>query len=153
KVSDLKPTAQILATAGQDSGDGGYIELSAKDQVIFDGHMDAAGYHGATGTILIDPTDIIINNTSGTTTDAAGNNEDVGSGTCASGASGTCNLKASDVQAFANNLYLIATHDITISRNFAMSNANSYVKLWADNNITVSNNITTSGTGYIELWA
>ena len=48
----------IFARGGDASGDGGFIEVSGKQGLAFVGHADTTAANGATGTVLIDPTDI-----------------------------------------------------------------------------------------------
>ncbi|MGD9580142.1 MAG: leukotoxin LktA family filamentous adhesin [Vampirovibrionia bacterium] len=49
-------------SAGSESGDGGFIELSAKNTVFSYGQFKASSNHGKSGTIFIDPDEVIINN-------------------------------------------------------------------------------------------
>ena len=50
----------ISARGGAQSGDGGFLEISSKDQVGFLGSADASAPNGAAGTLLLDPKDIIV---------------------------------------------------------------------------------------------
>jgi len=57
----LGPGASLQAKGGQESGDGGFIELSAANfQTLAD--IDISAQQGEPGTFLLDPTDIIIVN-------------------------------------------------------------------------------------------
>jgi filamentous hemagglutinin family protein len=44
------------------AGDGGFVEVSGKQDLIFDGTVDVSATNGNLGTLLLDPTDIIISN-------------------------------------------------------------------------------------------
>ncbi|CAN1212732.1 hypothetical protein TUMEXPCC7403_21175 [Tumidithrix helvetica PCC 7403] len=50
-------------------GDGGFVEISGKQNLIFDGRVDLRAANGKLGTLLLDPTNVIISNgsTLGTT--------------------------------------------------------------------------------------
>jgi filamentous hemagglutinin family protein len=47
---------------GASSGDGGFIEVSGKNHLDFQGTVSAAAENGDVGTLLLDPTDITISN-------------------------------------------------------------------------------------------
>ena len=57
----------ISATGGSESGDGGFVEVSGKEKLGFNGTINVTAENGADGSILLDPRDIIITDT--TTTD------------------------------------------------------------------------------------
>ncbi|MBN8521453.1 MAG: filamentous hemagglutinin N-terminal domain-containing protein [Alphaproteobacteria bacterium] len=57
----------IDVRGGDQSGDGGFIEVSGKEFLDFTGSISADAQNGEMGTLLLDPTDITISN-------AAGNN-------------------------------------------------------------------------------
>ncbi|MEO0770371.1 MAG: CHAT domain-containing protein, partial [Cyanobacteria bacterium J06649_4] len=48
------------ANAGAQGGDGGFIEISGKEQLIFQGDVSLEAPYGSSGTLLLDPLDIII---------------------------------------------------------------------------------------------
>ncbi len=50
----------ISARGGADGGDGGFIEISSKDALVFGGHGDAGAAKGTAGTLLLDPKNITI---------------------------------------------------------------------------------------------
>lgn len=54
--------ASIDVSAGKDSGDGGFIELSAENTVYAYGQFKASAKNGKAGTIYIDPDEVITNN-------------------------------------------------------------------------------------------
>ncbi|MEC4895402.1 MAG: filamentous hemagglutinin N-terminal domain-containing protein, partial [Oscillatoria sp. PMC 1050.18] len=53
----------ITARGGVISGDGGFVEISGKEDLIFDGSVDLSATNGDLGTLLLDPTDILIDDT------------------------------------------------------------------------------------------
>ena len=50
----------ISARGGTEVGDGGFIEVSGKELLIFTGHADAGAFNGQPGTLLLDPKNITI---------------------------------------------------------------------------------------------
>ncbi|MEE3717899.1 hypothetical protein V2H45_14250 [Tumidithrix elongata RA019] len=50
----------VSTKGGSQSGDGGFVEVSGKQQLIFAGQVDTGATHGKLGTLLLDPTDIYI---------------------------------------------------------------------------------------------
>jgi len=51
----------IKARGGSQLGDGGFVEVSGKQDLNFVGNVDVSATNGAIGSVLLDPTDIIIN--------------------------------------------------------------------------------------------
>ncbi len=50
---------EATATGGAVGGDGGFIEISAKGNLGYYGSVDASADHGAAGSILFDPIDVV----------------------------------------------------------------------------------------------
>ena len=50
----------ISATGGSNSGDGGFVEVSGKDSLIFEGDVNLTAINGVDGTLLLDPRNIRI---------------------------------------------------------------------------------------------
>ena len=57
----MAPTAQIAVRGGDNSGDGGFVEFSGQKYVEVNGIIDRSAPRGKAGLLLIDPTDITIN--------------------------------------------------------------------------------------------
>jgi len=55
----------IFVRGGDVSGNGGFVEVSGKEHLIFRGNVDTTAVNGFTGTLLLDPTNILIANGSG----------------------------------------------------------------------------------------
>ncbi|MEO0929323.1 MAG: filamentous hemagglutinin N-terminal domain-containing protein [Pseudomonadota bacterium] len=51
---------RISARGGDASGDGGFVEVSSAQELRYTGRTDTTAAFGETGTLLLDPTDIII---------------------------------------------------------------------------------------------
>ena len=60
---DTRYYGRISARGGAQSGDGGLVEVSGKEVLNFDGKADVGAVNGRSGTILLDPRDIIIADT------------------------------------------------------------------------------------------
>lgn len=54
----------INAQGGDQSGDGGFVEVSGKKNLDFSGTVSTDARNGEAGTLLLDPTDIVISNAS-----------------------------------------------------------------------------------------
>jgi filamentous hemagglutinin family protein len=52
---------EISARGGDRTGNGGFAEVSGRQSLIFDGAADLTAANGRLGTLLLDPTDILIN--------------------------------------------------------------------------------------------
>ena len=59
----------LSARGGETSGNGGFAEISSKLSLIFDGVVDLDSFHGTQGELLFDPSNIIIREGSGPTSD------------------------------------------------------------------------------------
>jgi len=57
----MAPTAQIAVRGGNNSGNGGFVEFSGQKYVEVNGIIDRSAPNGKAGLLLIDPTDITIN--------------------------------------------------------------------------------------------
>lgn len=55
----------LSARGGAHGGDGGFAEVSGKANLAFTGHADLGAAHGASGSLLLDPLDILVSLTSG----------------------------------------------------------------------------------------
>ncbi len=103
---------ELSAKGGALSGDGGFLEISSKDQVGFAGMADASAANGETGQLLLDPKNITISIFGGT--------------------GGVANP---NLLTFANQ----STLSLTITPNFLTTtlNTGTAVTLQANNDITV----------------
>ncbi|NJS09463.1 MAG: filamentous hemagglutinin N-terminal domain-containing protein [Microcoleus sp. CSU_2_2] len=142
----------ISARGGSNSGNGGFVEVSGKQNLDFQGLVDLRSPFGNLGTLLLDPTNITINT-----------DPDIG-GTISGGifnatapTSTISNTTLQDNLALGNITISTASSfpsvgDITVSAPIAWNSGNS-LTLKADNDITVNSAITNSGSGAIDLQA
>jgi filamentous hemagglutinin family protein len=53
---------KIRAKGGKTFGNGGFVEVSGAEHLIYNGHVDTSAANGVYGTLLLDPTNITISN-------------------------------------------------------------------------------------------
>ncbi len=101
----------ISARGGNQGGNGGFAEVSGKQNLLYRGMADLTAPLGATGTLLLDPDDIIIQASGSNDIELSDNQILAGEG------SGTFTLSASAVVSSwtTANTSLAATNDITIN--------------------------------------
>ncbi len=98
---------KATARGGEELGDGGFIEISSREDLYHDGEVDTMAPHGKVGEVLYDPKFVIVNNMG--TDPATGN-------TFGSDPSGTVTMSASSLASAVNssNVTIQANTDITI---------------------------------------
>ena len=94
------------------SGNGGFVEISGKDSLFFDGKVDVTSSFGKNGTILFDPANITIVAGIG-----ANDAQLAPAGQILAGQGGTANFQigAQTLQSLNGNVLLQATNNITIN--------------------------------------
>ncbi|MFQ5716154.1 MAG: filamentous hemagglutinin N-terminal domain-containing protein, partial [Nitrospinales bacterium] len=150
----------ISAQGGNSRGDGGFVEVSGKAKLDFDGRVNLRAPNGIDGTLLLDPQDIRLldpgsdENTLGFTagvddTEAFGDDSgdtskfDVLAGGSFAGVTGTIILQATqDIEV-----------DETFNLNTATGNSNVNLVLQAGRDIQIKKSITADGTGTIHIEA
>ncbi|EDX78529.1 haemagglutination activity domain protein [Coleofasciculus chthonoplastes PCC 7420] len=128
----------VSATGGETFGDGGLVEISARDSLIFRGLIDVGATSGNLGTILFDPKNITISD--GGTDDfnlnnAFGENSDK-----------SVTFDADQFNALMGNVVLQANNDITINQSINASNIGT-LTLQAGRSITINNVVITLDGG------
>ncbi|MFH1080015.1 MAG: filamentous hemagglutinin N-terminal domain-containing protein [Pseudomonadota bacterium] len=160
----------ISARGGEVSGDGGFVETSGK-YLDYRGFADLRGPRGVTGTLLLDPTDIVIGSTTTDLTLSGGSpnftfdsgegspsqllasdlNTQLGLGnvtvntTPGTGGGGNITVSSPIVWTTASSLTLNADYNILIAAPISLG-ASGIIDLAAGNDLTVSNSIT-GGSG------
>ncbi|MGA1264430.1 MAG: CHAT domain-containing protein [Prochlorothrix sp.] len=133
----------IEAEGGENGGDGGFVEVSGYNHLIFQGQVSTAAPQGRTGTLLLDPTDILVQATPSNTPltgvdDFA--DPDQGSPTI---------IDVSLINGSSTNVILRATNNITFDANpfDAVNITTTGVGLTAEayNNIFINQDMTTNG--------
>ncbi len=138
----------VSAKGGNLSGDGGFIEVSSKSLLNYQGRADLTSSNGKTGALLLDPSNITIN-ASGTTN----MNESEGGADTYSPAGDNSILKVLGLETALSTANVIVTTtgagtqegDITISDNISWSNATT-LTLEAERSIVVSRGVTIQNT-------
>ncbi|TAF68678.1 MAG: filamentous hemagglutinin N-terminal domain-containing protein [Oscillatoriales cyanobacterium] len=138
----------ITARGGLVSGNGGFVEVSGKQSLDFQGLVDLRSPLGIAGTLLLDPTDITIS----TGANAGGTLSGVFTPSAANSTIKNTTLQTQlglgSVTISTASPFLSAG-DITVSAPVSWTTKNS-LTLNANNNITINNDITTQG-GNINL--
>ncbi|EYC52917.1 hypothetical protein AZ34_12830, partial [Hylemonella gracilis str. Niagara R] len=140
----------VSARGGQNGGDGGFAEVSGKNQLAYSGTADLSASQGQTGTLLLDPEDINIVAGTGADDAALGDQQAL----FADGASGDFVIGADTINSQTANVILQATQDITQAAGADINIAASGVgiTLQAGRHIDLQAGVTTNG-GHIHLEA
>jgi hypothetical protein len=113
------------ARGGGNGGNGGFIEVSGKQDLAFDGNVDVSASAGLDGTILFDPANITIVAGTGTNDGelAAGTPTGAPAGQISFGDGGTGDFQigATTLGAIAGEVVLQATNNITIADNVTLN--------------------------------
>ncbi|HSI43649.1 MAG TPA: hypothetical protein VK949_04855 [Methylotenera sp.] len=118
--NDTRFYGTASAKGGAASGNGGFVEVSGKETLTFKGKVDTRASNGKAGTLLLDPTNIVIQNGLGDGDDAdVLTNSFAGGatpGTVSSGDATPTTLFESELEGIAatTNIELSATDNITI---------------------------------------
>jgi filamentous hemagglutinin family protein len=131
----------VKGRGGKYFGDGGFVEVSGKEELFFDGSVDTTAANGKTGTLLLDPDTITISSGSGSTT--------------ASGAATFTTIFESTLEAVGatTNIILQADNEIIVGNladnllSLQQGNGNTVTFRTLKNSISkdTSSNITTAG--------
>ncbi|MEM7268373.1 MAG: filamentous hemagglutinin N-terminal domain-containing protein, partial [Pseudomonadota bacterium] len=134
----------IRATGGALGGDGGFAEVSGKQQLAFDGFVDLSAQNGLPGELLLDPTNIeIVAAAPGADDNELDGDESI---LFDDPAAGDLTISAAAVEAALdlNIVTLQATNDITV--NAAVSSVSAYsLYMDAGNNIELNADLTIAG--------
>ncbi|WP_286390157.1 CHAT domain-containing protein [Pseudanabaena mucicola] len=155
----------IFSNGGSVSGDGGFVEVSGKEYLIYRGNVDTSAANGKSGTLLLDPTNITVINGPGSFTsltdvdnvldpDNPPNTIDV---SLINSASANVSLQATNnikfdapVNMINPNIGLTANAGNKIDINAPIETQNGAIIFTAGNNINFNNaSITTNGGALI----
>jgi filamentous hemagglutinin family protein len=131
----------ISARGGANSGDGGFVEVSGKRALDFQGFVNTLAPHGTTGTLLLDP-DFITISTSGTAPlpPVTG-----GVGYLFGDAPLSVDIHPNTINASATNVILQANDTIDVSAPISLTNNNVSLTMRAGGFLNVNGSITTKG--------
>lgn len=139
----------ISAQGGATGGNGGFVEVSGKQNLAFIGKVDVSAQKGIGGSVLLDPENIVL--VSGPQPSVADNANGTPDVAFADNAGGTTTIDVNAVKGFSE-LYLQANNNITVSNALTM-NQDGNIRFEANNDINVNAALTTSGKGTINLKA
>jgi filamentous hemagglutinin family protein len=157
----------ISARGGAQGGDGGFVEVSGKGNLGFDGRVNVGASAGSSGTLLLDPQNISIQNfgvvpgpdDGDLNADTPTVSDPAGAVYFADGIASNFSLSDSALEAQTGNVVLQATQDITVAGglsggglDFVNQTAGERVVFQAGRDIAVFSPITTAG-GNIHLEA
>jgi filamentous hemagglutinin family protein len=127
---DTAFSGAILARGGVTSGNGGFVEVSGKQTLTFNGKVDVGASYGAQGTLLLDPTNVTIGSGSGYVVSVAALQNALASGNVVI----TTGTTGSDAG------------DITIKESFGW-NTSATLALFASRNIVINDGVTITASG------
>ena len=130
----------ISARGGPQAGNGGFIEVSGKENLGFYGDVDTLAPNGKMGTLLLDPTDIVISNADGTDGASAGDILFADSP-----AAEPWNVTPAQLDAVAGNIILQADVDITVTDSVSLTTNGVGIIAQAGDDVIVNASITTQG--------
>jgi filamentous hemagglutinin family protein len=134
------------ARGGSQSGNGGVVEVSGKQELGFDGRVDTSAPKGRFGSLLLDPGNINIGNfgnSDSITTTVNFGDPPVG---------GNLSINASAINDATSNVTLQATNDINFTAPVSITSSGIGLTAQAGNNINVNASITTNA-GNVSLIA
>lgn len=126
------------ARGGEESGNGGFIEISGKDSLSFDGQVDTYANNGLLGTLLLDPKFIVVMTAGGAAYSNGVNN------LFANDAAGTDIITPASINAANANIILQANTDVTFTDALAMTNNTRTLTVQAGRSILINNTISTT---------
>ncbi|MEA5467841.1 filamentous hemagglutinin N-terminal domain-containing protein [Spirulina sp. 06S082] len=145
-------SGEINARGGNNSGNGGFVEVSGKEYLIFSGFVDVSAIDGQKGTILLDPRNITISNAPDSpSVIPALSDQQILAGEIPNG---NININKNTLEILSGNIVLEATENIIIENgvnlNFLFSDSVTF-RADADRNesgdfiMGINNNIFTHG--------
>jgi filamentous hemagglutinin family protein len=126
----------ISARGAGEGGDGGLVEVSGKETLLFGGRADLTAPGGARGTLLLDPRDITVGSTGAAAlgdVDEFGDTPDT-----------DVLISAATIDAAGANVILQANRDITVNAPINMTGAGLSLTLQAGRAITLNSDIATN---------
>ena len=123
----------ISARGGENSGNGGFVEVSGKNNLEFAGSVDTTATTGEKGTLLLDPKNILIR---------AGGTDPVAGQLFTLIPDGTATISGANLSAAIdlNDVTLQANNDITINDNVTATTPGNGLTLQAGRSIAVNAN-------------
>ena len=170
-----KYLGNISARGGSGGGNGGYVEVSGKQSLDYEGNVDTRAPAGTIGTLLLDPTDITIDNAganSGSLVNTAGHFTDPNTPSNIKPSTLVTQLKTTDVivdttsgaagggtitvkspidwsgNANVHSLTLEASSDITINAGAPITSNGGSLNLYSNGNVTLNSAVSLAGGSF-----
>jgi large exoprotein involved in heme utilization and adhesion len=121
----------VLARGGSESGNGGFVEVSSPERLVFRGRVNTTASNGEIGTLLIDPTNIAI---------VAGGLDNLNNLPVA----GDVLIDPTIINNSATNISLQATNNITFGGPINIAGEMIGITAEAGNTIQINNNVITN---------
>lgn len=131
----------ITARGGSQGGNGGWVEVSGKGTLVYQGTVDTTAPKGAIGTLLLDPTDIDVVGAGPANTSLLTDVDDFADANIGGGTK----LDVTSINNAAANVLLEATNNITFSTPVSIATAGVGLTARAGNDIVVNTSIKTKG--------
>ncbi|MDX2230573.1 MAG: filamentous hemagglutinin N-terminal domain-containing protein [Leptolyngbyaceae cyanobacterium bins.349] len=136
---------RVSARGGNTSGNGGFVEVSGKQFLDYQGNVNTLAPNGLPGTLLLDPTNITVVPGFNNPPDLVANDQFADPGV-------NNTIANSTINAATTNVTLQATNDITFNAPISIAAATVGLTAQSGNSITVNSPIQTNG-GAIRLSA
>ena len=122
------------------AGDGGDVEVSGKQTLIYDGFTDLTSVQGATGHLLLDPDDITIS--------TAADSNTTGNPSFLSGG-GAANIQVATLEAAlaSANVTVTTAHSITVANDINETSTTNSLTLNAGTNVDINSGVTVTVGG------
>ena len=133
----------INSSGGATGGDGGFAEVSGKNFLDFQGTANLSSRFGSLGTLLLDPTNVTIEDGGSAAATAVDAFADAGD---------DVSIDADTLDAVGGNVTIQATADITVDEAIALTTSGASLTLTAKDDIILNQNISTTN-GAINLTA
>ncbi len=150
----------IYARGGSLAGNGGWVEVSGKENLGFNGFVDTTAAYGNIGSLLLDPTNIEVITGGSATLAQVDQFADADLTTCANMGGAACSkIDPGTINAAGSNVTLQANNNILFTNAVSITTAGIGLTATATNSITVNAGITTANrattgtTGAIALTA
>jgi filamentous hemagglutinin family protein len=134
----------ISARGGAQSGDGGFVEVSGRENLSVRGGVDVSAERGSAGTILFDPKNITIA--------PAGVTPVPPNDTFGENPTGSVTFNAATINALVGNVVLQASNDITVNQAI-FTGPNTSLTLQAGRSIFINQNVSAGSNGQLTLLA
>ncbi|MBF0273820.1 MAG: filamentous hemagglutinin N-terminal domain-containing protein [Nitrospinae bacterium] len=126
---------KVSAQGGNKSGDGGFVEVSGKNNLDYMGNVNTLAINGKTGSLLLDPGNVFIDDGGTNTIQEANSFTSPGD---------ILKIAPSSINSSQTNVVIFADNDITVSSAINMENEGVGLSLFAGGDVMVNASIKTT---------